>query len=153
MQSSESDKCLIRLSPGGSDASELREFDLQTRQFVKDGFYVPVNKGRATWLDKDTLLIGTTIKGQDKTSSGYPKTVSVWKRGTKLSEAKEVFSGEQSDVSVGAYKLDQEANLFIIYRSITFYERILSLAKWQSSQTEYSKRLSNSRLSEWRSFS
>ena len=122
MQSSVSNRCLIRLSPGGSDASELREFDLENRKFVKGGFFIPVNKVRVTWLDKDTLILGTTLKKEDRTSSGYPRNVKVWKRGTPLKEAKTVFSGEKSDVSVGAYKLDQDANLFIVYRSVTFYK-------------------------------
>src|SRR5690606_9260236 len=31
-------RCLVRLSPGGSDASEVREFDVELGAFVGDGF-------------------------------------------------------------------------------------------------------------------
>ena len=37
-------RCLVRLSPGGGDATTVREFDLKTRGFVKDGFALPQSK-------------------------------------------------------------------------------------------------------------
>lgn len=36
--------CLMQLSPDGGDATEIREFDLVAKRFVKDGFNVPVAK-------------------------------------------------------------------------------------------------------------
>ena len=36
---------LINLSRGGADAAVVREFDLKTRRFVKDGFQLPEAKG------------------------------------------------------------------------------------------------------------
>ena len=39
------ERCLIALSPGGSDADVTREFDLTTKQFVQDGFFRPEAKG------------------------------------------------------------------------------------------------------------
>lgn len=127
MLGSGSSRCLVKLSPGGSDASETREFDLETGQFVKGGFYIPICKGGATWLDKDTLMLQTTLKKEDCTSSGYPRVIRIWPRGTSLSEAKEIYAGKESDVSSGAYRLDEEEGLVIIYRGITFYEREVSL--------------------------
>ena len=127
MLGSDLNRCLVKLSPGGSDASETREFDLETRQFVKGGFYIPVCKGGASWLDKDTLMVQTTLNKEDCTSSGYPRTIRIWPRGTELSEAKEIYAGKETDVSSGAYKLDEEEELVVIYRSITFYEREVSL--------------------------
>src|SRR3712207_8742163 len=38
------------------DASEIREFDTRTKQFVPGGFRLPVGKQSVTWLDQDTLL-------------------------------------------------------------------------------------------------
>jgi hypothetical protein len=49
-------RCLINLSPGGSDANEVREFDLETKSFVVDGFTIPVSKNSVAWVDGNTLL-------------------------------------------------------------------------------------------------
>ena len=35
------DRCLVSLSRGGGDAVEVREFDLKSKSFVKDGFVLP----------------------------------------------------------------------------------------------------------------
>lgn len=40
--------CLMQLSPDGGDATEIREFDLVAKRFVKDGFNVPVAKSRVS---------------------------------------------------------------------------------------------------------
>ena len=133
MLSSESKRCLVKLSPGGSDASETREFDLESKQFVKDGFYIPVCKGGASWLDENTLMLQTTLKKEDCTSSGYPRKVLIWKRGSDIESAVKVFEGRESDVSAGAYKLDEEENITLIYRSITFYSKEYYL--WEGDQT------------------
>ena len=50
-------RCLVRLSRGGADAAELREFDVSSKTFV-DGFYVPEAKSSLAWIDENTLLVG-----------------------------------------------------------------------------------------------
>ena len=50
-------RCLISMSPDGGDALEIREFDLASKSFVKDGFFSPMSKSAATWLDADTLIL------------------------------------------------------------------------------------------------
>ena len=47
-------RCLIALSDGGKDASELREFDLASRRFAANGFALPEAKQSAVWLDDDS---------------------------------------------------------------------------------------------------
>lgn len=42
--------CLMQLSPDGGDATEIREFDLVAKRFVKDGFNVPVAKAGSPGL-------------------------------------------------------------------------------------------------------
>ena len=37
-------RCLVALSRGGADASVVREFDLESLAFVKDGFFLPEAK-------------------------------------------------------------------------------------------------------------
>src|SRR5579859_7193343 len=48
-------RCIVALSRGGSDASERREFDVTTKQFVAGGFRVPEAKTSTTWGDDNTL--------------------------------------------------------------------------------------------------
>jgi prolyl oligopeptidase len=117
------DICLVKLSRGGGDAVVIREFDINQKAFVKDGFKVDEAKTRVDWLDRNTLLIGTDFDEGSMTDSGYPRMVKKWKRGTPISEAELIFEGERSDVSVGAYVLHTtDRNYILIYRGITFYE-------------------------------
>ena len=93
-------RCLVTLSPGGSDAAEVREFDLETRRFLKDGFFLPQAKSRVTWVDMDTLLVATDTGAGSLTDSGYPRMARLWKRGTPLASATVVLEGRTQDVSM-----------------------------------------------------
>jgi prolyl oligopeptidase len=84
-------RAMLSLSRGGSDAVTLREFDMQTRTFVKDGFVLPEAKGGATWVDADTLLLASAYGEGMATSSGYARTVRLWRRGRDVSEVKVVL--------------------------------------------------------------
>ncbi|MFD6195628.1 prolyl oligopeptidase family protein [Mycobacteriaceae bacterium NPDC060252] len=95
-------RALVSLSRGGSDAVVVREFDLETRQFVTDGFVLPEAKTQIGWIDADTVFVGTDFGPDSLTDSGYPRLVKRWKRGQSPDEAELVFSGESSDVMVGA---------------------------------------------------
>ena len=53
------ERCLVALSRGGSDADVTREFDLSTKQWVKDGFFRPEAKGSLDWIDRDTVFVQT----------------------------------------------------------------------------------------------
>lgn len=123
-------RCLIRLSPGGGDAVEAREFDLQAKAFVPNGFHLPTAKGSARWVDRDTLLIATDFGPGSQTDSGYPRVVKRWIRNQALDDATELFRGEPTDVSVWPYSLQQAdgPTYFFIQRSITFFTR--SVFSW-----------------------
>ncbi|AMU22792.1 prolyl oligopeptidase family serine peptidase [Mycobacteroides abscessus] len=95
-------RALVSLSRGGSDAVVVREFDLETRQFVAGGFELPEAKTQIGWVDADTVYVGTDFGPGSLTDSGYPRLVKRWKRGQSLDDAELVFSGEASDVTVGA---------------------------------------------------
>jgi prolyl oligopeptidase len=95
-----STRCMVQLSDGGRDASTYREFDIATRSFVEGGFIVPTAKSSATWLDADTLLVGTDWGQGTMTESGYPFVLKSWQRGTPLASAKEVTRGQATDVGV-----------------------------------------------------
>jgi len=94
------DRALVRLSRGGADAVVVREFDLATRTF--GGFELPEAKTEVSWVDRDTLFVGTDLGGETLTTSGYPVEVRRWQRGTDLRDAPVIFRGERSDVAVGA---------------------------------------------------
>jgi prolyl oligopeptidase len=116
------DRCLVSLSPGGSDADVTREFSLATGTFVDGGFALPEAKGGASWVDQDHVFVSLAQGPGTETTSGYPRQVRLWTRGTPLSEAKIVFEGQETDVSVGGYKdLTAGFEREIVYRSPTFY--------------------------------
>jgi prolyl oligopeptidase len=98
-------QCLVKLSDGGKDASVYREFDVDTRSFVKDGFVVPEAKADVAWKDKDTLLVATDWGPGTLTASGYPFIVKEWKRGTPLTGATEIHRGQATDVGVSPFAL------------------------------------------------
>jgi len=95
-------RALITLSPGGSDAAVVREFDMLTREFVSGGFELPEAKSQTTWADPDTVLVGTDFGDESLTESGYPRIIKRWGRGTPLADAETIFEGTRSDVSVMA---------------------------------------------------
>ena len=97
------DRCLISLSRGGADATVVREFDLRTRAFVPDGFALPEAKSDIDWIDADHVYVGTDFGPGSLTSSGYPRIVKRWRRGTPLAAAELVLEGQPDDVSVTAF--------------------------------------------------
>ena len=119
-------RCMIALSDGGEDATVLREFDTATKSFVEGGFVLDSkSQGGADWVDADTLLVSRDFGEGTLTESEYPFTTRVWKRGTPLAEAREIFRGEPSDVSAGAYDLRDSSGTIqarAAYRSVSFHE-------------------------------
>ena len=113
---------MVQLSRGGGDAVITREFDAETKQFVKDGFSLPEAKGSVSWKDRNTLYVQTDFGPGSLTDSGYPRIAKRWKRGTPLSSASTVFEGETKDVSVGCNVINTpERQYEVIDRGITFY--------------------------------
>ncbi|UQX11965.1 prolyl oligopeptidase family serine peptidase [Candidatus Mycobacterium methanotrophicum] len=95
-------RALISLSRGGSDAAIMREFDMATREFVDGGFALAEAKSGFSWVDPDTLLIGTDFGAGSLTESGYPRIIKRWRREQPLEDAQTVFEGSPSDVVVAA---------------------------------------------------
>ncbi|WP_345719504.1 prolyl oligopeptidase family serine peptidase [Qipengyuania xiapuensis] len=120
--------CMIALSDGGEDATIMREFDMTTKQFVEGGFVIEEkSQGGVQWLDEDTLLVGRDFGGETITESEYPFTTRMWKRGTPLSEAEEIFRGDKSDVWAGSGLIrDNEGTVHLrtAFRGISFHESI-----------------------------
>jgi prolyl oligopeptidase len=95
------ERCLLSLSPGGGDAAELREFDLERGQFVEGGFRTAA-AGRvdAVWLNQDRVLIADALPGRTVTLGGWSADVQLWKRGQPLQEAHVIWSASQGDAVV-----------------------------------------------------
>ena len=116
-------RALFSLSDGGKDASVLREFDLETKQFVQKGFEFPERKQSATWVDKDTLLVASPLNEEEVTESGYPRLVRRLARGQEVAEAPILFEGEKGDVSIRPASLrSQGRSIPLIVRSPSFFE-------------------------------
>jgi len=96
-------RALVDLSRGGSDAVIVREFDMETREFITDGFELPEAKSQIGWEEPDTVLVGTDFGDGSLTESGYPRIVKRWHRGTPLSDAETIFEGSPTDVSATGY--------------------------------------------------
>jgi prolyl oligopeptidase len=115
-------RCMVRLSRGGSDAVEMREFDLTAATFV-DGFFVPEAKTRLAWLDENTLLVATDFGEGSLTTSGYPRMMRRWIRGTPLDAAETIYTIERNDVGVGTGTVETASRtISLISHSETFYE-------------------------------
>jgi prolyl oligopeptidase len=92
------ERCLLSISRGGSDAVEVREFDLGKKAFVADGFRLPESKGGVAWIDEDTIYVSRDFGPGTMTRSGYPRQVKRLKRGQVLADAAPVFEASEQDV-------------------------------------------------------
>jgi len=118
-------RCLLDLSRGGADAVVVREFDVDARAFVMDGFAIAEAKQQVSWVDQDTLYVGSDFGAGSLTDSGYPRTARLWKRGEPIEEAVEVFAGEKQDVAAGISRIwDRDKAYDIAHRVPTFFESI-----------------------------
>jgi prolyl oligopeptidase len=117
------DRCLIDLSRGGSDAKVTREFDIESKTFVVDGFMLNEAKSGITWRNRNEVYVATDFGPGSLTTSGYPRIVKLWQRGTPLAAARTILSGEASDVSVSASVIDEPGyRREIIDRSISYFQ-------------------------------
>jgi prolyl oligopeptidase len=123
-------RCLVQLSRGGADAVVVREFDLEARAFVPGGFALPEAKSHVAWLDADTLYVGTDFGAGSLTSSGYPRVMRRWRRGTPLERAELVYEGQAADVSVSAWHDPTRGfERDFVQRGMTFFSNQLYLLR------------------------
>ncbi|WP_232328667.1 MULTISPECIES: prolyl oligopeptidase family protein [Sphingomonas] len=121
-------RCLVSLSPGGTDADVVREFDPVTARFIDSGFTLPQAKSNVAWADADTLLVATDYGPDSLTTSGYPRVVKLWKRGTPLADAVTLMTGEKADVSVSPFSvMDGDTRWSFVVRGKSFWTRDMYL--------------------------
>lgn len=122
----DNDRALVRLSRGGADATVVREFDLTTGEFVTDTpFTLPEAKSNVSWVDLDTVLVGTDTGEDSLTTSGYPAQARLWRRGQDVADAELHTTGSRDDVAVGA-AADRTPGFerIIAYRALDFYRSL-----------------------------
>jgi prolyl oligopeptidase len=116
--------CLLSLSRGGADAVVIREFDLVDLRMVigKDAFVLGEGKQDVNWKDENTVWVMSEFGPDTMTTSGYPRTVREWKRGSLASASPLVFEGQASDVAVGAWsEVESGKRRDWLQRSIAFW--------------------------------
>jgi prolyl oligopeptidase len=119
----ENETCLVRLSEGGGDKSEYREFDAVKKKFKQDGFKIPSAKGEMAWIDKNTLLVSTDFGKGSLTSSGYPRILKKWKRNTPLSQAETIIEADTTIVRVGPFSFyDENRNTVGFVKAVSFFQ-------------------------------
>jgi prolyl oligopeptidase len=124
------DRCLVSLSRGGADATVTREFDVTTKSFVADGFYLKEAKTRIGWRDIDSVFVASDFGPGSLTNSGYPRVVREWRRGTPVAEATQVFEGRPEDVSVSAFRSQTPGfERDWVARAVTFWTNELFLRR------------------------
>lgn len=115
------ERFLVNLSKGGGDAVVIREFDAKNKYFIQNGFELPEAKGSASWIDENTIMVSTDF-GNGLTTSGYPKDVKIWKRGTALEDAEPVFEGKSDDMYNGGYSIrTKNRDYQIVINRTSFY--------------------------------
>ena len=121
-------RCLIRLSDGGTDAVTIREFDLEEKKFVKDGFNTYPSKQNASWINEDQILIGADFGEGSMNESGYPMQVKLWNRGEPLEEAKIFFSGSYKKIfNFPFVSIRPDGKYYGIIEGPTFFSEVLHL--------------------------
>lgn len=115
------ERCFLYLSRGGKDASVVREFDLINKKFIANGFLLEEAKQSVCWLNKNSILVSSTIGENSATKSGYGRKIKKLSRGTPYSEAKEIFSIGEDDI--GCFILNSKNSDYVfLLRKITRYE-------------------------------
>ncbi|QIO06249.1 prolyl oligopeptidase family serine peptidase [Acinetobacter shaoyimingii] len=95
--------CLVSLAKEGSDSVQVREFNLQKKIFVENGFFIDTAKTHTSWINQDEIYVMSDFGADSLTRSGYAKTVKRWKRGTALDQAHTVFEVSDEDMMASAY--------------------------------------------------
>ncbi|MGB7404081.1 MAG: prolyl oligopeptidase family serine peptidase [Pacificimonas sp.] len=118
------DRCLILLSDGGSDAAEIREFDMATKSFVEGGFTLGAAKHDVGWFDEDHLLIASDFGPSTLNESGYGREARLWRRGTDVMDAPVIYTAPKTDAFFGISNVgDGDTRYPLLTRYLTFWDK------------------------------
>jgi prolyl oligopeptidase len=117
------ERCLVGLSVGGKDASEIREFDTRARRFVSEGergFFLPEAKQSSAWVHHDMLMVATAAGPE--TTSGYAREARLWRRGTPFSESRVLLTAPETDMGIWVAAFGEaEGRRHVIDQRVTFW--------------------------------
>lgn len=99
------DALLLALSWQGSDQTRYLEWDPGNQQPVPGGFDIGPQRCSASWVNKDTLLVSTSLGEGAATRSGWPGRVVRLRRGGALADAPAVFEVSHEDLVAFAYAM------------------------------------------------
>jgi|GEM_PF-8411 len=113
----EFERCLLKLSPDGKDATVVREFDTKAKQFVEGGFQLDAAINLFNWLDQDHMLVMTDFGPGSLTKANYPRIIKEWTRGEPLEGARILLEGKEDDFTIyGVRGIRPEGSLDIFFR-------------------------------------
>lgn len=129
------DRAILRLSRGGGDATVLREFDTASRQFVIGGFFLAEGKSGVAWLDCDTLLLASALGEGMATTSGYARTVRLWRRGGEPLESPVIFEAPATSLGVFA-DVDRDSGFVWFVERTGFFDSTVWIGDSQGPKTK-----------------
>lgn len=97
-------RALVSFTPGGTDASVTREYDLETGRFVEGGFAFPLGKSQVAWRDADSVFVCPGWEGAALTRAGYPREVWLLERGQAWAGAHRLFAADRKAMMVAAWR-------------------------------------------------
>ncbi len=117
------DRALIALSRGGGDATVIREFNMETKAFLPDGFTIPEAKTDVQWYDRDTVIVCSALGEGMATTAGYSRTVRIWRRGTNLDDAPVMYEVPEDHLAAGAEVIIEATPPIVVYEDVIgFYD-------------------------------
>lgn len=118
-------RAMVSLTPGGSDATVSREYDLAAQAFVAGGFSFPYGKNHIAWRDLDSVFVCPAWDEDQLTRAGYPREVWVLARGHSWDAAQCLLALDEEAMMVAAWRfLDADSTAFdMIEASDSFYSK------------------------------
>jgi len=118
-----SDVVIVKLSNGGKDAYETREFSLKTKKFLKKGLNLPEAKYSINMVDKDTLLVASNADKAMVTRSGYPRQIKRMRRGDDLANSDVLLTIPADHTAIWSYSMpfSKTENVHIVEDSVDFF--------------------------------
>jgi len=103
-------RVLLSLTPGGSDATVSREYDLNAGTFVAGGFAFPYGKNHIAWRDLDSVFVCPAWDDSQLTRAGYPREVWLLQRGQSWADAQPLLQLDEDAMMVAAWRFLDAAN-------------------------------------------
>ncbi|WP_024301084.1 prolyl oligopeptidase family protein [Pseudogulbenkiania sp. MAI-1] len=118
-------RVLLSLTPGGSDATVTREYDLEAQAFVAGGFAFPYGKNHIAWRDLDSVFVCPAWEDEQLSRAGYPREVWLLERGQGWDAAVPLLKLPDEAMMAAAWRfLDADATSFdIVEASDSFYSK------------------------------